>query len=111
MTTSGVSKIPEAVLDEARLRFASVVGRIEAAATRAGRDPREITLVGVAKKQPGERTLAAIAAGLRVLGQSYIQEARRMRPEIEAALAARTETEAVAAAIVAVPAELEPRQT
>lgn len=88
MTTSGVSKIPEAVLDEARLRFASVVGRIEAAATRAGRDPREITLVGVAKKQPGERTLAAIAAGLRVLGQSYIQEARRMRPEIEAALAA-----------------------
>jgi pyridoxal phosphate enzyme (YggS family) len=92
MTALGASQLPAAVLDEGRRRYAAVQQRITAAAGRAGRDPNEITLVGVAKKQPIERTLAAIAAGLRVLGQSYIQEARAMRPEIEAALAADPET-------------------
>ncbi|MBJ19306.1 MAG: YggS family pyridoxal phosphate-dependent enzyme [bacterium] len=88
MTALGISQLPKTVLEEGGRRYATLLGRIEAAAGRAGRDPGEITLVGVAKKQPTERTLAAIAAGLRVIGQSYIQEARAMRPEIEAALAA-----------------------
>jgi len=93
MTGLAISQIPEAVLDEGRRRHAAVRERIESAASRAGRDAGEITLVGVAKKQPIERTLAGIAAGVRVLGQSYIQEARKMRPEIEAALAADPRTE------------------
>ncbi len=92
MTPPAVSQLPRAVLDEGRRRYSAVRERIGAAAGRAGRDPNEITLVGVAKKQPTERTLAAIAAGLQVLGQSYIQEARTMRPEIESALAAEPET-------------------
>ena len=74
-------------LSEARARYDAVQERIARAAERAGRSPDEITLVGVSKRQPDERVWAALAAGLRVLGQSYIQEARRVRPAIEAALA------------------------
>jgi pyridoxal phosphate enzyme (YggS family) len=74
-------------LAEGRRRYTEVQERIAQAAERAGRSPSEVTLVGVAKKQPPQRILAAIAAGLRVLGQSYIQEARQVRPLIEAALA------------------------
>ncbi|MEO1934703.1 MAG: YggS family pyridoxal phosphate-dependent enzyme [Myxococcales bacterium] len=74
-------------LAEGKRRYAAVQTRIAQAAERAGRSPEDITLVGVAKKQPPQRILAAIAAGLRVLGQSYIQEAREIRPLIEAALA------------------------
>ena len=77
------------LLEEARDRYAAVRDRIAAACDRAGRNPEEVTLVGVAKRQPLERVLATIAAGVGVLGQSYIQEARRVRPEIESALAAR----------------------
>lgn len=80
--------IPEPILEEARRRYESVQARIADAAARAGRSPDEITLVAVAKRQPRERVLAGIQAGVRVLGQSYIQETREVRPEIEAAIAA-----------------------
>ncbi len=93
MTRLGISQLSDVVLGEGQRRHAAVRERIVAAARRAERDPSEITLVGVAKKQPHERTLAAIAAGLRVLGQSYIQEARETRPEIESVLAADPATE------------------
>ena len=86
-TTLDLQTLPVPVLEEARRRFAQVEERIVQAAARAGRSRDEITLVGVAKKQPAERILAAIAAGVRVLGQSYIQEAREIRPTIEACLA------------------------
>jgi len=91
-TTSGFKMLSEPVLEEARRRYAQVEERIAQAAARAGRSRDEITLVGVAKKQPAERILAAIAAGVRVLGQSYIQEAREIRPTIESALAGDPET-------------------
>lgn len=79
--------LDEATRREAAERLATVRGRIAGAAARAGRDPSSVTLVGVAKRQPLERVLAAIDAGVRVLGQSYIQEARDVRPRIESALA------------------------
>jgi uncharacterized pyridoxal phosphate-containing UPF0001 family protein len=75
-------------LARAQRRFDSVCERIERAADRAGRPATEITLVGVAKRQPRERLLAALVAGVRVIGQSYVQEARSVRPAIEEALAA-----------------------
>jgi pyridoxal phosphate enzyme (YggS family) len=86
-TTNEIQTLPTAILEEARNRLAQVEGRIARAAARAGRSPDEITLIGVAKKQPVERILGAIAAGVRVLGQSYIQEAREIRPTIESCLA------------------------
>ncbi|MHA7837984.1 MAG: YggS family pyridoxal phosphate-dependent enzyme [bacterium] len=83
---SRLDALPPEALAEAAQRLRSVRARIADAAERAGRSPDEITLVGVAKRQPLERVLAALSAGVRVLGQSYVQEARAVRPEIEEAL-------------------------
>lgn len=85
--TQDRQRLPASVLEAARQRYAQVEGRIASAAARVGRSASEITLVGVAKRQPAERILAAIAAGVRVLGQSYVQEARQIRPHIESHLA------------------------
>ncbi|HUF56723.1 MAG TPA: YggS family pyridoxal phosphate-dependent enzyme [Thermohalobaculum sp.] len=49
--------------------------RIAAAARAAGRDPAEVTLVGVSKKQPEERVRAVLDAGHRVFGENRVQEA------------------------------------
>jgi len=93
MTAGSADSTPSpAEREAARERLRAVQARIDAAARRAGRDPAEVTLVGVAKKQPLERTLAGIYAGVRVLGQSYVQEAREVRPAVEAALASDPET-------------------
>jgi hypothetical protein len=48
--------------------------RIAAAATRANRDPQEITLMGVSKTFPVESIREAHAAGLRVFGENRVQE-------------------------------------
>ncbi|MFP6655646.1 MAG: YggS family pyridoxal phosphate-dependent enzyme, partial [Myxococcota bacterium] len=88
MTVTANSTLPSAAeLEEARHRYDAVLTRIARAADRAHRPAEDITLVGVAKRQPPQRILAGIAAGLRVIGQSYIQEARDIRPLVEAALA------------------------
>jgi len=56
-------------------RYASVCERIAAAARRGGRAPDSITLVAVTKTFAPEAVQAAIAAGARDLGESYVQEA------------------------------------
>jgi pyridoxal phosphate enzyme (YggS family) len=54
--------------------LASVRQRIAAAAQRAGRAPESVTLIGVSKTQPVAAVADAIAAGLRDLGENYVQE-------------------------------------
>lgn len=49
--------------------------RIEQAAVRCGRDPASVHLVAVSKTVPAARVKEAIAAGVRRLGENYIQEA------------------------------------
>ena len=56
-------------------RLARVRERLRAAGERCGRDPGEIVLLGISKRQPLERVRAALAAGLEVLGESQVQEA------------------------------------
>lgn len=70
-------------------RLAALRERIAAAARRAGRDPASVTLIGVAKRVPAAVVVEALAAGLRDVGESYVQEARQKRVAVEAALAAR----------------------
>jgi len=55
--------------------------RIKAAALRAGRDPAMVRLVAVSKTVPVARLKEAAAAGQRLFGENYLQEAR---PKIEA---------------------------
>ncbi len=57
-------------------RIAAVRAALDEAARAANRDPLEITLVGVTKTRPREVVLAALAAGLTDVGETYAQEAR-----------------------------------
>lgn len=62
------------------VRRAEVLGRIAAAASAAGRDPSDVTLVAVSKTVPADRLAAAVAAGLDVLGENRVQEAAAKIP-------------------------------
>ncbi|MBL4888609.1 MAG: YggS family pyridoxal phosphate-dependent enzyme [Candidatus Lindowbacteria bacterium] len=55
-------------------RIDSVRGRIEDAAKSAGRNPEDITLVGVAKGHNVETVKAAVEYGLNNIGENYLNE-------------------------------------
>ncbi len=59
-----------------------VTDRIEKAARRVGRDPREIKLVAVSKTVEPARIKEAIEAGVSILGENYVQEAKKKIEEI-----------------------------
>jgi len=66
--------------------LARIRGAIARAAERAGRDPGDVTLVPISKRQPLERVREALALGVRVLGENYAQELvarRELFPEVE----------------------------
>ena len=67
-------------------RLAGVRQRIAAAARRAGRRPEEVALLGVAKRQPAGRVVAAVRAGLEHVAENYLQEALERRLEVQVAL-------------------------
>jgi pyridoxal phosphate enzyme (YggS family) len=71
---------------EIAARLARVRERVATAAQRAGRKPEEIALVGVAKRKSTELTAAAVRAGLRDIGESYVQEATAKIPQVNAEL-------------------------
>ncbi len=50
--------------------------RIAAACMRASRDPQSVKLMAVTKTVPVERILQAVDAGITLLGENYVQEAR-----------------------------------
>jgi PLP dependent protein len=50
--------------------------RIAAACARSGRDPHSVKLMAVTKTVPVERILQAVDAGITLLGENYVQEAR-----------------------------------
>jgi pyridoxal phosphate enzyme (YggS family) len=58
-----------------RARAGDVLGRIEAAARRAGRAPEEVKLVTVSKTHPAALVREAASAGLRDFGENRVQEA------------------------------------
>jgi hypothetical protein len=57
--------------------LARVRERIEAAASRVGRDPHSVRLVAVCKTVAPERVREALGEGIQILGENYIQEAQR----------------------------------
>ena len=56
--------------------LAQVKERIANAAIRSDRSPESVKLVGVTKTVDIERIQAAVSAGLQILGENYVQEAR-----------------------------------
>ena len=61
-------------MDLVPARLASVREAVAAAAREAGRDPAEITLIGVTKRKPVSAIEAAFAAGLRDIGENHADE-------------------------------------
>jgi pyridoxal phosphate enzyme (YggS family) len=74
---------PEAL--DLRARAIEVLGRIEAAARRAERDPREVTLVAVSKTHPAALVREAEAAGLHDFGENRVKEAEEKIAELKPA--------------------------
>jgi pyridoxal phosphate enzyme (YggS family) len=68
-------------------RLAELRARIETAAARSGRPASEVTLVGVAKRQSVEKVAEAVRAGLKDVGENYVQEAVARIEAVEAQLA------------------------
>jgi len=61
------------------LNLAEVRERIAAASERVGRDPAGVKLVAVTKTVPVERIRQGIEAGIDILGENYIQEAKKKK--------------------------------
>src|SRR5262249_26944141 len=66
---------PDKVLSIAQ-NVARVQERIRQAALRVGRDPASVRLVAASKTVDTARIRAAIAAGVTIIGENYLQEAR-----------------------------------
>jgi PLP dependent protein len=60
----------------------NVLNRIAEAALRVGRDPREIRLLAAAKSQSVAAMRTAVAAGVTLIGENYVQEAADKRKDI-----------------------------
>ncbi|MCR4425727.1 MAG: YggS family pyridoxal phosphate-dependent enzyme [Firmicutes bacterium] len=60
-----------------------VMENIQRAARRGGRDPGEVRLVAVTKGVESSRVSEAVAAGVRVVGENRVQEARDKAPQVE----------------------------
>lgn len=59
--------------------YCKILERIAEAAVKVRRNPKDIKLLGAAKSQSVELVRAAIAAGVRLIGENYVQEAREKK--------------------------------
>jgi len=59
--------------------YQRLMEEIEKACLRVGRRLEEVRLLGAAKRQPVEKIREAYAAGLRLIGENYVQEAQKKR--------------------------------
>ena len=62
--------------------YQKIIGRIHEAAAKVGRDPSEIKLLAAAKSQSIEAIQAAVAAGVKLIGENYVQEAQAKKQAI-----------------------------
>jgi len=66
---------PLTLKDDLCDRLTHVIGRINAAAIRAGRSPRDVTLISISKTHSGDRIRTAIDCGATDIGENRLQEA------------------------------------
>jgi pyridoxal phosphate enzyme (YggS family) len=64
-------------------RWKQVRAGIARAAADSGRDPASVTLVAVSKTFPAEAVELVLAAGQRVFGENYVQEAKGKWPALK----------------------------
>ena len=69
-------------MSDAVARLESVRAEVVRAARDFGRDPASITLIAVSKTFPAEAIEPVLAAGQRVFGENYVQEAKGKWPAL-----------------------------
>jgi PLP dependent protein len=74
-------------MPDVRTNLEHVRERVARAAVRGGRRPEDVLLIGVSKTVDLERIRAALAAGLRALGENRVQEAKTKVAELGRAAA------------------------
>jgi pyridoxal phosphate enzyme (YggS family) len=62
--------------------YRQIVSRVGEAAAKVGRDPQEVKILGAAKSQSVELIRAAIAAGVSLIGENYVQETKRKKEKV-----------------------------
>jgi PLP dependent protein len=72
------------VVSQVAENLREVEGRIARAAQKCGREAREIRLVAVTKTHPVSVIREALAAGVRELGENYVQEAQQKFAQLDA---------------------------
>jgi len=65
--------------------YRRIVEKVKEAAAKAGRNPSSIRILAAAKSQDIESIRAAIAAGVSLVGENYVQEAEGAKRAISAA--------------------------
>jgi hypothetical protein len=63
------------------MALAEITARVRQAEAAAGRPPGSVQLIAVSKVQPAERVEAVLAAGHRLFGENYVQEAAGKWPD------------------------------
>lgn len=63
------------------MSLSDITTRIETAATDAGRDPADVRLIAVSKRQPDDRVAAVLDEGHRLFGENMVQEAAGKWPD------------------------------
>lgn len=62
-----------------KANYQVIMNKIGAAAAKCGRNPKEIKLLAAAKAQDAGKVRAAIEAGVDLIGENYVQEAREKK--------------------------------
>lgn len=70
------------ITDTLKIRLESIHNRIQDAARSCGRPPESIRLVAVSKTASLNQVLEAIDAGVQILGENYVQEAKKKISEV-----------------------------
>jgi pyridoxal phosphate enzyme (YggS family) len=67
--------------------LAALRARIAAACARSGREPASVELIGASKRVAAPDVARAVRAGLRSVGENYVQEARDKHEQVRVELA------------------------
>jgi hypothetical protein len=83
---SGEYDIQRTFMVDVAANCREVLERMGEAASRSGRNPKEIKLLAASKSQTVDKIRAAIGAGIRLFGENYVQEAEAKRSALGGSL-------------------------
>ena len=70
-------------MNSVKENLSRVLDKIEKAALKSGRDPAEVQLVAVSKTISPEMINQGIAAGIKIIGENKVQEAKAKKESVD----------------------------